>query len=360
MNRTLSGVLSPQRFSAGDSTHVALAHTSRLRATARFIEREQQSPLVAYGPNSPFLGFGSLYKPWTTALELEPAAGRGGSPMPLSNRDLLAGIAARAEQLRTQGATPRRPALARLVVDEYVFPPVEGLQRRDAFPRDAEALDSHRAAAVEEGASRRRHYLAIQVPGEAQDCVATVFVRVHTHGGMLALEYLPHVLRPVRPAFRAAGRSSASQQRFPASRWLQSPGFAARSVSQLLRHGASWFRAWGGHRRRVSPDGPHLSVRELAAEECAPLLEELDVHRHLQAVQECVVTGVVSVLRKHGYATARFEGHISQVTDGGVSIGSMSGGAVATGRHHPVRPLEAGPGSPGPTTNPDDDSWRRS
>ncbi|MFF4069698.1 hypothetical protein ACFYZ1_03580 [Streptomyces chartreusis] len=360
VNRTLSGVLSPQHFSDGSSTHDVLADTPRLGATARLIAREQRSPLVSYGESSPFLGFGSLYKPWTTALELEPVAGRGGSPVPLSNQDLLTGIAARAEQLQTQGATPRRHALARLVVDDYVFLPVEGLQRRDAFPRDAEAFDSHRAAAVEEGANRRRHYLAIQVPGQAQDCVATVFVRVHTHGGMLTLEYLPHVLRPVRPAFRAAGRADAGQHRLPASWWLESPGFAARSVSQLLRHGASWSRTWSGNRRRVSPDGPHASVRELAAEERAPLLQELDVHRHLQAVQECVVSGVVSVLREHGYATARFEGHISQVTDGGISIGSMSGGAVATGSHHSVRPPEAGPGSPGPTTNPDDDSWRRS
>ncbi|WP_432199093.1 hypothetical protein [Streptomyces sp. bgisy027] len=358
VNRTLSGVLSPQLFGDGHGAHAALASAPRLRATAGLIAREQHAPLVGYGPNSPFLGFGSPYKPWTAALEL--ASRPGGSPRPLSNRDLLDGITARAEQLRRQQATSPRHPLARLVVDEYVFLPVEGLQRRDAWPHGTEAFDSHRTAAVEEGADRRRHYLSIQIPGETQDCVATVFIRVHTHGGMLAVEYLPHVLYPVRPDFRAVDRGTVGQRRFPASWWLQTPAFAARSVSQLLGHSTSWYRAWSGHRQHESPDGPHMSVRELAAEKRTPLLQAMDVHRHLQAVQENVVSGVLSVLREHGYTTARSEGQISQVTDGGVSIGSMSGGAVATGTNYPIRPAEAGPGSPGPTTNPDDDSWRRS
>ncbi|TXS49834.1 hypothetical protein EAO75_14180 [Streptomyces sp. uw30] len=147
-------------------------------------------------------------------------------------------------------------------MDEHVFLPVEGLRRRDAWPSGSEAFDSHRTAAVEEGARRRRHYLSIQIPGEAQDCVATVFVRVHTHGGMLMMEYLPHVLHPVRPVFRAADRIAASRAHFPAGVWwLRTPEFAARSVSQLLRHGASSWRAWSGNRWRESPDGPHVSVR---------------------------------------------------------------------------------------------------
>lgn len=362
VNRTLSGVLSPQRFGDGRRTNAALANTPRLGTPAQLIAREQHSPLVGYGPSSAFLGFGSPYQPWTAAVELDAVPRLGGSPPPLSNQALLGGIIAQVEHLRMQQAASPRHALARLVVDEYVFLPVDGLQRRDEWPHGAEAFDSHRTAAVEEGASRRRHYLSIQIPGAAQDCVATVFVRVHTHGGMLMVEYLPHVLHPVRPVFRAADRIAASRAHFPAGAWwLRTPEFAARSVSQLLRHGASWWRSWSGIRRRELPDGPHVSVRGLAADERLSLLQEIDVQRDLQAVQTCVLRGVTSVLHAHGYETAGFEAQVSNLSHGAAYIGRVADQSFGVGAQQIGLPSTgesaAGPRSPGPTTNPDDDSW---
>jgi hypothetical protein len=283
----------------------------------------------------------------------------GGSPQPLSNQAFLDGITAQAEQLRSRGAPSARDALARLMVGEYVFLPLDGLPRREDRPSSTAAFHAHRSAAVDEGARRRRHYLSLQIPGEAQDCVVTVFVRVHTAGGMLMVEYLPHVLRPVRPAFRAVDRIITARQGLPtAGWWLHTPAFAACSVSQLLRHGASWYRGWSADRRRESPEGPHASVRELAAEERAPLLPELDAHRHLQAVRACVVRGVTNVLHEFGYATAGFEEQIAKVSGGGAFIGKPSESSVGMGERSPLRPPSAGPRSPGPTTNPDDDSWR--
>ena len=60
--------------------------------------------------------------------------------------------------------------------------------------------------AVEEGGETRRHFLRIRVGGWNEGVVTTLFVRVHTQGGMLMLEVAPHVLWPLRQLFQDADR----------------------------------------------------------------------------------------------------------------------------------------------------------
>ncbi|TXS35217.1 hypothetical protein EAO75_45190 [Streptomyces sp. uw30] len=77
-----------------------------------------------------------------------------------------------------------------------------------------------------------------------------------------------------------------------------------------------------------------------------------------------MLRGVTSVLHAHGYETAGFEAQISHVFHGAVYIDQVADRSFGVSAQQIVLPPTgepaAGPRSPGPTTNPDDDSWRRS
>lgn len=104
------------------------------------------------------------------------------------------------------GAAAVRDRLRTLEIDECVFLPAEGLPARAAAPYAPADFEGHRAAAVEEGGETRRHFLRIRIGGWDEGIVTTLFVRVHTQGGMLMLEVAPHVLLPLRQLFQDADR----------------------------------------------------------------------------------------------------------------------------------------------------------
>ena len=61
---------------------------------------------------------------------------------------------------------------------------------------------AHLARAAGEGGEARRHFLRIRVGAWNEQVVVSLLVRVHTQGGMLVLEVVPHVLGPIVPEFR--------------------------------------------------------------------------------------------------------------------------------------------------------------
>ncbi|EFG65215.1 LOW QUALITY PROTEIN: conserved hypothetical protein, partial [Streptomyces sp. SPB074] len=227
--RTVSEELSPTRFphTPGDPAETsASARVVRLRARLR---AEQHQPLVMYEEDEPFRGFGTPFRTWSLAIELRP---RGeAAPVPLDNGRILRRIVPLVEALRVP--SPREdPALAGAVIDrlrelrldECVFLPADGLERRDAAPYEPHAFEAHRAAALEEGGEARRHFLRIRVGG--------FFLGTRRH----RLRPRAHAGRDAHGRVRAA-RPDARTPRVPARRARGAPS-PRRLLARARRLGA--------------------------------------------------------------------------------------------------------------------------
>ncbi|MER5991348.1 hypothetical protein [Streptomyces viridosporus] len=337
--RVFAAELSAKRFPDLANDPAEQAEGERFSRLVRRIRREQHAPLVMYDEARPFCGAGTAYDTWVLAVELRPD--EDAAPQPLSNRAILERIRPLLEQLRTPAeyaGTAVRDRLRRLEIDECVFLPVEGLTDRDQAPYSAEEFERHRVRAVEEGGEKRRHFLRIRVGGWDEELVVTVFVRVHTQGRMLMLEVAPHVLNPVRAEFKEGDRVShrllhGNVVGRAAGALALVPGSAGRSLAALA-HGAvfAWRLLTGGHAVAL-PDGPALSVRELAAVDVGSTFQRMDVDRYLRSIQDRIGRGVRQALADAGYETGEFVQKIVNISNGAVHIDRVEGSTFAIGEH---------------------------
>ncbi|MFE1558393.1 hypothetical protein ACFW6V_25880 [Streptomyces sp. NPDC058734] len=354
--------LSPSRYADHANDPAESSQSPRFARVRARIRREQHAPLVMYGINAPFTGAGEAFRPWQLSVELRPRddLGPGRKPQPVTNAHIVGRITPLLHALRVPSPHGSREAqeavldrLRELAVDECVFLPAVGLPHRDAAPLSPEQFAGHRLGAVEEGGERRRHFLRIRVGGWDENLVVTVFVRVHTQGGMLMLEVAPHVLLPVRAGFQNA---DAAAQRLLNNNWLgkaadaltATPGSFAASVATLGRGYLSWSRiATGGH-GGARPEGPGLSVRELAAMDDGSLFHLMDLDRYLKTIQDRVVGGVTVALHEAGWHTEEFARRAVTVAEGGVYIQSMNNSAASFGGNNNTNTIgTSGKGSSG-------------
>ncbi|WP_447037882.1 hypothetical protein [Streptomyces sp. DSM 118878] len=402
--RTLRAELARRNFDGAAQSRLP----RRYARIAECLRREQEAPLTLYDANRPFIGSGTPRKPWSVVLELrrreseeresEERAGEkrgsegpeqpgGGVPrqgahprVPLAARDVIEMIRPRLEALRTSAAATGRDRLRDLEIEEFVCLPAgpgrdeplhAGPGEEPAAVYDPVQAGRHIADAAGEGGEARRHFLRIRVGAWDEQVVVSLLVRVHTQGGMLVLEVVPHVLGPIIQEFRAVDRIVAGEPGGPLRDALRAcvdapaSGFAigVAALRTLPSLGASlrfwlaaddavaptWLRPRAAAalrvlRRRCSarwpalPDGvpadaPLVSLRELAATDSLSLFQEMDVARYTKTLQDRIGEGVREALRLGGYRTDRLEQHITQINNSGVYIGEMSGGALATGDH---------------------------
>ncbi|MFD8893083.1 hypothetical protein [Streptomyces sp. NPDC059566] len=337
--RVISTSLSRDRYADPSADP---ASGSRFALARDRILRTQHSRLVIYSVEDPFCGAGTAYRPWHLSVELRPRTD-GVEPEPLDNARIVARIRPRLEALRVpspHGSPEAEQAvldrLRELVVDECVFLPASGLPA--AFRPDLSdgAFEAHRAGAVEEGGERRRHFLRVRVGGWDENLVVTVFVRVHTQGGMLMLEVAPHVLLPIRQEFQEAddvARRHLRNNPFAKAVWAlrnapRSLGKALTTLSGGSR--GPWQIATEGHGGAL-PAGPAVSVRELAAREDASLFQLMDLDRYLKTIQDRIVAGVTLALHEAGWHTEEFAQRAVTVAEGGVFIQSVSHSAFSVG-----------------------------
>ncbi|MCF3964257.1 hypothetical protein [Streptomyces fuscigenes] len=343
----MAGELSRSRFPAlGADPAERIAGNPRLAALRDRLRAEQHAPLSMYRSGEPFCGYGLPFDVWSLSVELRPRDGV--EALPVDNAEMLRRVRPLVEALRVPSprATGRegeavRDRLRELVVDECVFLPADGMSRRDGAPYAPHAVEEHRAAAVEEGGESRRHFLRVRVGGWHEEVVVTVFVRVHTQGGMLMVEFAPHVLLPVRPDFRDADRQAHRHLRnSPAGRiaWAlahagAAPAAALPTLARSVIRG--WRRLTGGYARGL-PEGPALSVRELGSDTDLSRFQEMDVRRYVRSIEDRVAGGVRAALREAGYATGEFEQRIIQVSGRGVFIENAKDSAIGIGDHNAV------------------------
>ncbi|MFC4492712.1 hypothetical protein ACFPA8_00990 [Streptomyces ovatisporus] len=314
--------------------------TQRYHLVGEAIDREQHAQAALYDANRPFVGAGVPYKPWSFALELRrkkefehgvPAQGE----THLSNRHVLGMIMPRLVALREAAARTSRDRLRDLEIEEFVYMP-SGV-RRDSGVYSPESVQGHLGEAVEEGGEARRHFIRVRVGAWEEQVVVSLLVRVHTQGGMLVLEVVPHVLGPVAESFREVDavveRQAEGLLREGVLAILTAPALTAAAGISALRALFSVCRVWLSSPEHAAPDAPLVSIRELASTSELSLFQEMDVSRYIKTVQDRIASGVRDALEQHGYRTDRFEQQIVNVRDGGVFIQGMSGGAVATGEH---------------------------
>lgn len=335
--RVLAAELSPARFPDAASDPAEQAEGMRCRRLMGLIRREQHAPLIMYNEAGPFCGAGAPYDTWVLAVELRPDEDQ--EQQPISNRAILERVRPMLEQLRVPAeyaGTAVRDRLRRLEIDECVFLPVEGLPARDQAPYAPEQFEQHRLRSVEEGGEKRRHFLRIRVGGWEEELVVTVYVRIHTQGRMLVLEVAPHVLTPVIAEFKNADRTA---HRFREGSVLAKavtavvlvPGSAGRALVTLARGAAyGWRLLIGGHGAAL-PEGPALSVRELASVDTGSTFQEMDVARYLRSVQDRVARGVRLALSEAGYETGEFVQKIVNVSNRSLHIDRVEGSTLAIG-----------------------------
>ncbi|MEV4442184.1 hypothetical protein AB0K09_24905 [Streptomyces sp. NPDC049577] len=310
----------------------ALPVSAYHRRIGQAIDREQYAGLTIYDPSRPFIGMGRPYEPWSLAMELKRRPGQD-SVAPITGRTVVDLIRPRLEALREAAAATSRDRLRDLEIEEFVYLPVGPQRQRVTY--DEPTVSRHRDEAVDEGGEARRYFLRIRIGAWDEQVVISVLVRVHTQGGMLVLEVVPHVLTPVKPEFHAvdviAARGEDDLLRDGVRALLSGPAAGFASLVSTVHSAVSGFRTWLADPRRAVPDGPADSVREMAGTQLVSLFQEMDISRYVKTVQDRIASGVRDALRSKGYETDQFEQQIVQISEGGVYIGSMSGGAVATG-----------------------------
>ncbi|MEV0847964.1 hypothetical protein AB0J21_19170 [Streptomyces sp. NPDC049954] len=343
--RVVSNELSPRRFPVAASDPAETSAGRRTQWLRTRLRAEQHQPLVMYDAARPFCGFGFPFATWTLAVEMRPRKDR--EPEPLDNGAILRRIVPLLEALRVP--SPRVDArtadtvldrLRELGIDECVFLPADRLEARDGAPFHPQALEQHRLDALEEGGEARRHFLRIRVGGWDEELVVTVFVRVHTQGGMLMAEFAPHLLTPVRREYRQAERDA---RRHINNSWPGQVAWALThmpvSLGQSVQTLGVWFAV--GVRRLLSgnagapAEGPAVAIRELGADEDVSLFQDMDVSRYLKTIQERVAGGVTLALHEAGWQTEEFEQKIINVS-GGVYIDSARDSAIGVGDHNTV------------------------
>ncbi|GGY02741.1 hypothetical protein [Streptomyces djakartensis] len=351
--RVLAAELAPERFPDAAGDPAEQDEGQRFQRLKDRIRQEQHAPLIMYHEARPFCGAGTAYETWVLAVELRPDGMK--KQQPISNRTVLEKVRPLLEQLRLPSeyaGQSVRDRLRWLEIDECVFLPAEGLRRREEAPYHPQAFEEHRARAVEEGAEKRRHFLRIRVGGWEEELVVTVFVRIHTQGGMLMLEVAPHVLLPVREEFKDADRTAHRFRHnsvFGKAAWAVArvPGSVARSLVALGKGALYAWRLLTGGYAEALPDGPALSVRELGSVRGGSLFQEMDVQRYLKSIQDRVANGVKAAIADAGYQTGEFVQKIVNISSGGVNIeGGVEGSTFAVGSHASASSTTTGGAAP--------------
>ncbi|TGB05558.1 hypothetical protein [Streptomyces sp. MZ04] len=376
--RTLRTRLARQTFAETEQP----ALPARFRRIADCVRREQDAKVTLYDANRPFVGAGKPRKPWSVVLELQRADAElpeGGLPKqrtyePLSAREVIEMITPRLKDLRTSAAATSVDRLRDLEIEEFVYLPAgagrdeqlytgQGYETTGVY--DAEETERHIAHAAGEGGEARRHFLRITVGAWNEQVVVSLLVRVHTQGGMLVLEVVPHVLGPIVPEFREVDTIVASEPEGPVRDALRAcvdgpavgVAIGIAALRTLPSLGTS-FRLWLAQPEgpvpapraaralralcstiglrgpaQAPPDAPLVSLRQLASTDELSLFQEMDVARYARTLQDRIGEGVRDALRAGGYRTDRLEQNITQINNSGVYIKEMSGGALATGTH---------------------------
>ncbi|MFD6096417.1 hypothetical protein ACFVWN_11115 [Nocardiopsis flavescens] len=335
INQTLRQELTRNAFAEEGTKPVDSRLQERYKERLAEISKQQTSDLILYNEDRPFLGAGIPHRAWSITLELERRPDSPEHSAPLDSRRVLAMIIPQLNRLTDASSSNSRDRLKSLELKHCVFLPASFPENVDHidFLYDRHRIGTHLTEAIGEGGEQRRHFLRIRVGGWGEKLILTVFVRVHTQGGILSLEVFPHVLPPLRSIFHEADALTEESTRIRMDYLVNAPGVTLRA----LFSGWSAFTSRQREGRRNSDAGiyqsPQRSIREIASTKKCSGFQEMDINRYVQAIQDRIASGAEQALEEAGYRTKEFQQQIVHIAAGGVFVGGSMTGAIATGEN---------------------------
>lgn len=337
VERTLRDQFHPAAFEQRDPER--LTGPAWLREVGEVIKREQDSKIVLYDLDRGFAGLGrAVLDPTPLVMDLRRKPDAVSEP--LVTADVLNCVRDELEEFRQDvGPQPKIDRLKEVQVDELIYLPAG--PPRNLVDHGQAATERHLREAVEEGGESRRHYLRARIGAWEQQAAVTALVRVYIQGKSLTLEVGLYSMDRLRPEFKLVDAIAERGPALPASSVVRALIAApAAGVAAMFSIAAAASDASTSVQRRIErrtgwdtlSEGASGSVRELAAAHKESPILAADVDRYLKALMERITTGAVRALREKGYDTGSLEQQVVQVSSGGIFVGSMSGGAVATGR----------------------------
>ncbi|WP_159049201.1 hypothetical protein [Streptomyces canus] len=287
------------------------------------LRRQQLKKHLMYGSDV-FLGAGLEHSSWSFATHLRPEKEGDRRTVPLlRNDEVIAAVRAGMLAFRdTEIRTGDR--LAEVVVTDFVYAPASHTAYIDEPDALKVALDSDEQV---------RHFLGIRVGAWDDDVIVTTFVRPSTHGDILYLEVIVHVLLPIRPAYRLpVARVERGANRFAL---LDVPANLARAVPRniwrLIRSTTAAIR------ESFDSDGssnPVYSLRHRAAGlRHDHYFQRLDAERYVKTVERRIVSSIKDLLKQKKISADEFAAAADQVINNGIMIsgGTHMNNNYATG-----------------------------
>jgi hypothetical protein len=287
------------------------------------LRRQQLKTHLMYGYDV-FLGAGLEHSSWSFATHLRPetAEDRQAGPL-LKNDEVIDAIREGMLGFRkTEASTGDR--LSEIVVTDFVYAP-------SGDPTYVNEPDAREVAIQAD--ERVRHFLAIRVGSWDDNVIVSTFVRASTHGAILYLEVIVHVLLPVKSAYRKpVARVEQGANRYAV---LDIPANIARAIPWN-----SWWliRSTGvAIREEFSKEGdsnPVFSVRHAAATwRHDHYFQRLDAERYIKTVERRIVSSIKDLLKEKKISADEFAAAANQVINNGIMIsgGTFMRNNFATG-----------------------------
>jgi hypothetical protein len=274
------------------------------------LRRQQLKTHLMYG-HDVFLGAGLEHSSWSFATHLRPEKSEDAPREPLlKNDDVIDAIRKGMLGFRkTEAITGDR--LSDIVVTDFVYAP-------SGDPTYVNEPDAREVAVKSD--ERVRHFLAIRVGSWDDDVIVSTFVRASTHGAILYLEVIVHVLLPVRSSYRkAVTRVERGANRFAL---LDIPANIARAIPWN-----TWWliRSTGvAIREEFAKEGdshPVFSVRHAAATwRHDHYFQRLDAERYIKTVERRIVSSIKDLLKEKKISADEFASAADQVINNGIMI----------------------------------------
>lgn len=379
------GILCDQ-LAAGARVRLPDLPAGRLRRRVAAVSAAQWGNLTLTAHRNPFLGTGDVIQKWSMSLELgPPGSGQTVDPVELHRwvRDRLCAM-------RGDGLPARERISGLVLVDHIVatgersmpdplIDPVTRVPYAQATPAAVDAIIRHpqgglryylKAVVGAEGRDvRSGEHLVL--PAQDQEIEVSTFLYAALEGGMLYLEFVAAVQKPLHPALhvfdqlvpeRVTRTAVEASLKHGLAALALAPLRLATAINSVLGAGQRVARAdRESHELRVYDFGARHSLRSLAA---APrlqnYLQELDAEKYYKIVERAVTSAVLSYLEQHGVDTSEYRNRTAMVLNNGVLItggafsGPVAGGRNATattntdtGNHHHQRPPSPNAGASG-------------
>ncbi|MFI6278926.1 hypothetical protein [Streptomyces sp. NPDC050988] len=289
------------------------------------LRRQQLKTHLRYGSDV-FLGAGLEHSSWSFATHLRPEKEGDAAAGPLLKNDQVIDAVRKGMLSFRQTDIKTGDRLSEIVVTDFVYSP----SGHDAYVEEPEARKV--AIASDE---QVRHFLGIRVGSWDDDVIVSTFVRPSTHGDILYLEVIVHVLLPVDMAYRRpVDRVERGVNRYalldvPANIARATP----RNIWQLIRSTIASIRE---DNDREGENHPIYSLRhEAAAWRHDHYFQRLDAERYVKTVERRIVSSIKDLLREKKISADEFAAAANQVINNGIMIsgGTFMRNNFATGSH---------------------------